>query len=107
MKMKTLLIVALVAIGASLAISQDQPPPPDGGGRDQQRRQGQFNPDQVRQFQAARQGMQQGSLFATEKFVYVLKGDTLYQFRASDLELVKKTTLPTTDNANQPPPGGR
>ena len=38
-----------------------------------------------------------GSVAASGNFVYVLSGNTLYQFSADGLKLVAKTTLPTND----------
>lgn len=42
---------------------------------------------------------------ATEKYVYVLRGDTLMQFSVDGLKLVAKTTLPRDER--QPGPGGQ
>ena len=88
------LILMMVLVGAVVAEDTTppapmQPPPP--------RQQGPGGPDQpARQWQMRFIGaMQPGAIFATEKNVYVLRGDTLYQFRASDLELVKKVTVPS------------
>ena len=38
-----------------------------------------------------------GSVAASGNYVYVLSGNTLYQFSVDGLKLVAKTTLPTVD----------
>jgi hypothetical protein len=44
-----------------------------------------------------------GSVAASGNFVYVLSGNTLYQFSVDGLKLVAKTTLPLSDRGQ----GGR
>lgn len=62
------------------ASAQDQPPPP-------------ARPGGMRGF-----GGGGGALAASGDYVYVLRGPTLYQFKAADLSLASQKTLP------QPPP---
>lgn len=46
-------------------------------------------------------------IFANEKYVYVVKGNTLYQFKAEDLTLVNKATLEEAVPPAPPPPDQR
>lgn len=48
--------------------------------------------------------MQPAAICATDDFVYVFRGNTLYQFAAKDLRLVKKVTL--EEERPLPPPDG-
>ena len=48
-----------------------------------------------------------GSVAASGNFVYVLSGNTLYQFSADGLKLVAKTTLPTVDRGGVDGSAGR
>lgn len=63
--------------------------------------------------QMMRNGGGGGSVAASEKFVYVLQGGTLYQYSAEGLRLSGQTRVPTTatpseggrGNRNTPPGG--
>lgn len=48
-----------------------------------------------------------GSVAASGNFVYVLSGNTLYQFSADGLRFVAKTTLPTVDRGGVDGSAGR
>jgi hypothetical protein len=48
-----------------------------------------------------------GSVAASGNFVYVLSGNTLYQFSADGLKLVTKTTIPTTNRGGVDGAAGR
>jgi hypothetical protein len=47
--------------------------------------------------------MQPAAICATADFVYVVRGNTLYQFEAKELQLVKKVML--EEERPFPPPG--
>jgi hypothetical protein len=52
-------------------------------------------------------GGMQPVVTATERYVYVLRGDTLFQYSAEGLKLVAKATLPQDENRRGPGgPGG-
>ena len=51
-------------------------------------------------------GGMQPVVTATERYVYVLRGDTLFQYSAEGLKLVAKTTLPQDENRQRPGGGG-
>ena len=96
---RILSVLTLATICGAVSLAQDQAQPP------QPAPQSRPAPGTApgRQDQPARQwsirmmgALQPGAIFATDKNVYVLRGETLYQFRASDLELVKKVTIPSS-----------
>ncbi len=91
----SVLTLATICAAVSLAQDQAQPPQPQPA---PQSRPAPGRPDQpARQWSMRLMGaLQPGAIFATDKNVYVLRGETLYQFRASDLELVKKVTIPSS-----------
>jgi len=65
------------------ASAQDQPPPPGGQGPG-----------------GGRMRMMGGaSLAASGDYVYVLRGNTVYQMKSSDLSLVTQKDLPAPGNA--------
>jgi hypothetical protein len=49
---------------------------------------------------AMRSGNSAASVAASGNFVYVVSGNTLYQFSVDGLKLVTKTTLPTTNRGS-------
>ena len=51
-------------------------------------------------------GGMQPVVTATERYVYVLRGDTLFQYSAEGLKLVAKATLPQDENRQRPGGGG-
>lgn len=52
-------------------------------------------------------GGMQPVVTATERYVYVLRGDTLFQYSAEGLKLIAKATLPQDENRRGPGgPGG-
>ncbi len=105
--MKSSIMTAITALGmlAIAGIAQDQPPVPGG---DQQRRRGgpdaqqaQQNPDRMRQFGRISEAMQPSPIFANAKHVYILRGETLYQFSADTLEVSKKVQIPSATVGGQ------
>lgn len=54
--------------------------------------------------QMMRTGGGSGSVAASEKYVYVLQGGTLYQYSADGLRVTGQTRVPTNNNAGE---GGR
>ena len=52
-------------------------------------------------------GGMQPVVTATERYVYVLRGDTLLQYSAEGLKLIAKTTLPTVDRGGVDGSAGR
>ena len=54
-----------------------------------------------------RAGGGNASVAATERYVYVLRGDVLMQFSADGLKLVAKTTLPTVERGGVDGSAGR
>jgi hypothetical protein len=51
-------------------------------------------------------GGMQPVVTATERYVYVLRGDTLFQYSAEGLKLVAKATLPQDQRQGGPGGGG-
>lgn len=97
-------LIALTAVESVLA----QPPPgqPPGGGPAPGLFVGQPGFFPPPPFQMG--GSQGAALAISEKFklLFVVKGNTLYQFNLEDLTLIKKVELEEQPEGPPPPPGG-
>jgi hypothetical protein len=96
------LVVSLAASLAVLGVVFAQVP----GGIQEAPRPGQ-TPFPLGQGGVMRAGGGGGSVAASGNFVYVLSGNTLYQFSVDGLKLVTKTTLPTTNRGGVDGAAGR
>lgn len=79
------LALAILIAGLWQATSAQQPPPPPPGPAPQATPPGAL---------AARLALGQVAIAANDEFVYVVRGNTLYQFSARNLEMVKSVQLP-------------
>lgn len=96
------ILVSLAASLAVLGVVFAQVP----GGIQEAPRPGQ-TPFPLGQGGGMRMGGGGGSVAASGNFVYVLSGNTLYQFSVDGLKLVAKTTLPTVDRGGVDGSAGR
>ena len=85
------MILSVVAVSAVATALFAQPPVPGGFGGQEGRPQGQGGG------QGLRGGAGSASVAASERYVYVLRGSTLYQYSADGLKLVAKAELPAAD----------
>ena len=95
LKLGTWISTAALAAACSLAQAQDRPPPPGGPG--------------MRDHGMMMHMMSRPTMTATDKYVYILRDDTLYQFSADGLKLLGKAELPRPEprahHERKPPPG--
>ena len=91
-------LVAAGLLGMASAQAQDRPPPGQGpmGGPGMGAPGGNAGPGMMRM------GPPPAALTATDKYVYVLRGETLYQFSADGLRLLAKSELPRPEPRDQP-----
>jgi hypothetical protein len=109
LKLGTWIPSVALAVACSLAQAQDRPPPPPGGpGMAEHGKPGMGGPG-MRDHGMMMHMMSRPTMTATDKYVYILRGDTLYQFSADGLKLLGKAELPRPEprahHERKPPPG--
>ena len=97
---KILISLGILASFATLVFAQGF-----GGGRVPE---GQNVPGQVVPGQGSqRQGGGSASMAVNEKFLFVLRGDSIYQYSVDNMKLIGTTKLPTVERDRGPRTGGR
>jgi hypothetical protein len=94
LKISTWITGAALAAACSLAQAQDRPPPPGGPGMAEHDKPGMGAPGMRDHRMMMMRMMSRPTMTATDKYVYILRGDTLYQFSADGLKLLGKAELP-------------
>jgi hypothetical protein len=110
LKLGTCISTLALAVACSFAQAQDRPPPPMGGpGMAEHGKPGMGGPGMRDHGMMMMHMMSRPTMTATDKHVYILRGDTLYQFSADGLKLLGKAELPRPEprahHERKPPPG--
>jgi hypothetical protein len=104
----TATLIAACSFGIASAHAQDRPPPPGGPSMAEHGKPGMGGPG-MRDHGMMMHMMSRPTMTATDKYVYILRGDTLYQFSADGLKLLGKAELPRPEprahHERKPPPG--